>query len=111
MTGWRSRCSMLALQYSLGIVVLIQALIFALAPGAGRAFHKTGMPDIVRLGIAWGEVAGAVLLLVPWTAVIGGRILMAICLAAIAIHLLHGMRDVGYLVIYASAAWAVVESK
>lgn len=111
MKGTWAKCSMLALQYAMGIVVLIEALILALSPGAAHSFHKTGMPDFVRLGIAWGEVIGAGLFLIPWTAVIGGRILLAVFLGAIAIHLLHGIHDVGYLVIYAAAAWAVVESK
>jgi hypothetical protein len=36
---------------------------------------------------------------------------MAIFILAIAVHLLHGMHNVGNLLIYTASAWAVAASK
>ena len=57
--------------------------------------------------LGWGEIIGSVLLLIPRTAVRGGWFLVGIFVLAIVLHLLHGMFNVGDLVIYTSAAWAV----
>lgn len=69
------------------------------------------MPEIVRLALGWGEIAGSVLLLVPRTALRGAWLLFAVFALAIAIHLLHGMFNVGNLAIYAAAACAIAIAK
>jgi hypothetical protein len=94
------------LQWTLGLVILIAAVLF-LMPNAGHDFAKTHMPDIVRQVLGWGEIIGAVLLLIPRTAVGGGWILVGIFVLAIILHLLHGMFNVGDLAIYTAAAWTV----
>jgi hypothetical protein len=50
-------------------------------------------------------------LLIPRTAVRGAWILLAVFVLAIAIHLLHGLFNVGNLVIYVAAASVVVAGK
>jgi hypothetical protein len=65
------------------------------------------MPNAVRLVLGWGEIFGAILLLIPQTAVRGAWVLFLIFVFAILIHLLHGMFEVGNLVIYTSAAWTI----
>ena len=47
----------------------------------------------------------------PRTAIRGARVLVAVFVLAIVIHLLHGLYEVGNLVIYTAAAWAVAEGK
>jgi hypothetical protein len=110
MTEKRMKYALTGLQWTLGIVILIEAILFVM-PGARQDFGRTHMPDMLRQVLGWGEIVGAVLLLIPQTAVRGGWILIAIFLFAIAIHLLHGMPNVGNLAIYTAAAWVVAAAK
>lgn len=98
------------LQWTLGLVVLIEAVLFVM-PSARHDFAQTHMPDIVRQVLGWGEIIGAILLLIPFTAVRGGWFLVVLFALAIIVHLLHGMFNVGYLAIYTAAAWAVATGK
>ena len=45
--------------------MLAEALFLAFGPAQIEAFSKTGMPDSVRFGLAWSEIVGSVLFLVP----------------------------------------------
>ncbi len=110
MTEQRMKFAITGLQWTLGLVILIEAVLFVM-PGARHDFARTHMPDIVRQVLGWGEIIGAVLLLIPRTAVRGGWFLMGIFVLAIIAHLLHGMFNVGNLVIYTAAAWAVASGK
>ncbi len=94
------------LRYALGVVILIEAVIFVL-PGAAHDFARTHMPAFVRMLLGWGEIAGCVLLLIPKTAIRGAWLLFAVFVFAILIHLLHGQYNVGNVVIYAAAALAI----
>jgi len=110
MTEQRMKTALTGLQWTLGVVVLIEAILFVM-PSAGHEFAKTHMPDVVRQALGWGEIIGAVLLLIPRTAARGGWVLVGIFVLAIIIHLLHGMFNVSYLAIYTAAAWAVATGK
>ena len=98
------------LQWTLGLVILIEAILFVM-PSARHAFASTHMPNAVRLILGWGEILGAVLLLIPQTAVRGAWTLLVIFVFAILIHVLHGMFEVGNLIIYTAAAWAIAIGK
>lgn len=106
----KAKCGLIVLQYSLGIVILIQAVMFVL-PGAAHDFARTHMPGFIRLILGFGEIAGCILLLIPQTAVRGAWLLLAVFVMGILIHLLHGMYGVGNLVIYAAAAFAIAVGK
>ena len=110
MTEQRMKTAVTILQWTLGLVILIEAVLFVM-PGARHDFARTHMPDIVRQVLGWGEIVGAILLLIPRTAVRGAWVLAGIVVLAIAIHLLHGIFNVGNLVIYAAAAWAIASGK
>ncbi|HMD18116.1 MAG TPA: hypothetical protein VKH18_15735 [Terriglobales bacterium] len=99
------------LQWALGLVILVESLRFAFSPEAAHAFSKTGLPNFIHLGLAWAEIAAVILFLIPRATVVGGRFLIAVLGAAIVIHLLHGWFDVGWLLVYAAATWAVVAAK
>jgi hypothetical protein len=99
------------LQWVLGLVILAESARFAFSPGAANAFAKTGLPDFIRLALAWAEIAAAILFLVPRARVVGGWFLIVVLVLAIVIHLLHGWFDVGALVVYAAATWAVMAGK
>jgi len=100
--------SILVLQWTLGLVVLVEACLLAFYAPEIKAFYRTGMPDAVRLALAWGEIVGAVLFLLRRTTVAGGWTLIAVFLAAAAVHIVHGMLNVGMLLIYAAAVLVII---
>ena len=102
----KSKIGLCVLQWSLGIVILIEAVMFVL-PSAAHEFSRTHLPGIVRMIVGWGEIAGAVLLLIPKTTIRGAWLLLAVFVLAILLHLLHGLYGIGNLVIYAAAAFAL----
>jgi hypothetical protein len=110
MTEQRTKTALTALQWTLGPVILIEAALFVL-PSARHDFARTHMPDIVRQVLGWGEIVGAVLLLIPRTVARGAWILASVFVLAIVVHLLHGMFNVGPLIIYAPAVWAIATNK
>jgi hypothetical protein len=106
----KAKCGLMVLQYSLGIVILVQAVMFVL-PGAAHDFARTHMPAFIRLILGVGGIIGCVLLLIPQTAIRGAWLLLAVFVMAILLHLLHGMYGVGNLVVYAAAAFAIAVGK
>ena len=96
------------LRWALALVILEESLRFALSAGLARALATTGLPDFVGRGLAWVEIAAVVLLVIPRLTQLCGRLLIGVLAFAIALHILHGWFDVGALVVYAAAAWAVV---
>jgi uncharacterized membrane protein YphA (DoxX/SURF4 family) len=106
----RIKIAVTGLQWTLGLVILIEAILF-LMPAAGHGFARTHMPNVIRLMLGWGEIVGCILMLIPKTASRGAWILAAVFVLAIIIHLLHGIYEVGNLVIYTAAAWAVAVGK
>ena len=103
-------CGLTALRIALGIVILVQAVMFVL-PSAGHDFARTHMPGFVRMLLGFGEIIGSVLLLIPQTAIRGAWLLVAVFVMAILLHLLHGLYGVGNLVVYAAAAFAIAVGK
>ena len=110
MAHQHTRIALTALQWTLGLVILVEAVLF-LMPAARPGFARTHMPNFVRLVLGWGEIIGAVLVLIPRTAISGAWLLVTVFLFAILIHLLHGMFNVGNLAIYTAAAWAVAATR
>jgi hypothetical protein len=106
----KAKCGLTVLQWALGVVILIEAVLFVL-PSAAHDFARTHMPGFVRLVLGGGEILGCILLLIPKTASRGAWLLLAVFVMAILIHLLHGAYNVGNLVIYAAAAFAIAVGK
>jgi uncharacterized membrane protein YphA (DoxX/SURF4 family) len=106
----RMKTALTGLQWTLGLVILIEAVLFVM-PSAGHDFAQTHMPDILRQVLGWGEIAAAVLLLIPRTAARGAWFLAGIFVLAIIVHVLHGMYNVGDLAIYTAAVWAVASGR
>jgi len=102
------RFSIPSLQWSVGLVVLVESLKLAFAPAAVQHFARTGLPAWLRPALAWPEIVAAALFLLPVTAVFGGYFLLVIFAFAAALHLLHGQYDIGVLVIYATAVLATL---
>lgn len=110
MNPQQTKIALTGLQWTLGLVILIEATLF-LMPSAAHDFARTHLPDAIRQLLGWGELVGAILFLIPRTVIRGGWILIAIFLLAILVHLLHGMFNVGDLAIYIAAAWAVIAAR
>jgi hypothetical protein len=110
MSAMKTKCALIVLQWTLGIVILAEAVRFVL-PGAAHDFGRTHMPGFIRMILGWGEIIGCISLLIPFTAVRGAWILVGVFTLAIVIHLLHGMYGVGNLVIYTAAAFAIAIGK
>ena len=106
----RMRAALTGLQWTLGLVILVEAILFVM-PGAAHEFSRTHMPNAVRLILGWGEILGAVLLLIPRTSARGAWVLAGIFVFAIIVHMLHGMFSVGNLVIYTATACVVAAAK
>ena len=106
----KAKFGLTVLQWALGVVILIEAVLFVM-PSAAHDFARTHMPGFVRLVLGFGEIAGCVLLLIPKTVTRGAWLLLAVFVFAILIHLLHGAYNVGNLVIYAAAAFAIAVGK
>ena len=104
------RSSITVLQWTLGVVVLIEASLFVM-PHAGHEFGRMHMPQAVRLSLGWAEIVAAILFLIPKTMVRGAWLLLVVFLIAIAIHLLHGMVNVGAVVVYAATVWTVTSRR
>lgn len=111
MTKRRLPPSLLVLQWVLGLVLLWESLHFAFSSGAAVEFARTGLPNLIRIVLAWAETAAVLFFLTPRTTVAGGRLLLLVLVAAIVLHLLHGWYNVGALVVYAAATWAVIANK
>jgi hypothetical protein len=94
------------LKWTLGLVILVEAVLFVM-PAAKADFASTHMPNAIRMVLGWGEILGSILLLIPRTAVRGAWVLLTIFAFAIVIHLLHGLYNVGSLAIYSAAAWTI----
>ncbi len=106
----KAKVGLTVLQWTLGVVILIEAVMFVL-PSAAHEFARTHMPGFVRLVLGWGEIAGSVLLLIPKTAKSGAWLLVAVFVMGILLHLLHGQYNVGNIVIYAAASFAIAMAK
>jgi hypothetical protein len=105
------RLGMKGLNWSVGIVLIIESARFAFGAGAAKIIAHLGLPPWVRPAIGISEIVAAVLFLIPPSMVIGGWALLVIFVLAGAIHLLHGQYDVGWLVIYFMAVLVTVTSK
>ena len=102
--------AMLGLQWSLGVVLFAEAARLALS-GHAHAAHQLGLPGAVLLVLALAEMLAAALFLIPRTVVTGGVALIVILALAMLIHILHGQTNVGGLVVYTAAVWAVVQER
>lgn len=110
MTALRTKIALTGLQWTLGVVILIEAILFVMPSGA-HGFASTHMPNVLRFVLGWGEIAGCILMLIPRTAIRGAWVLVAVFALAIVTHLLHGMYGVGNLAIYTAAALAIAVGK
>ena len=70
MSPARTKTALTVLQWAMGVVILIEAVLFVM-PNAAHDFARTHMPGFVRLVLGFGEILGCVLLLIPQTTIRG----------------------------------------
>jgi DoxX-like family len=96
------------LHWAVGLVVMLQSFRFVLSDSAARFLATAGLTAWIRPVLGGVEILAAVLFLLPFTALIGGYLLLAVFACAVVLHLLHGQYDVGTLVVYAVAVLVCV---
>lgn len=106
----KPKVGLCVLQWTLGVVILVEAVMFILPDSAHQLAH-IHMPGFVRMVLGWGEIVGAVLLLIPPTVKTGAWLLFAVLVMGILVHLLHAQYNVGNAVVYAGAAFAIAMGK
>jgi hypothetical protein len=99
--------SIVVLQWTVGVVLLLQALVLAFSGRAHAEFAGTGLAPVLRPLLAWTEVAAALLFLYPRTMMLGGLWLLGILFATIGLHLYLG-QGFASLVVYMAAIIVVV---
>ena len=92
-----------ALRWTLGVVVLVESLRLAFTAEAAHSFAKTGLPAWVRPTLGLTEAAAALLFVVPFSRRLGSYLLLVIFGLAALVHVLHGQYEVGGLAVYAAA--------
>jgi len=100
--GRAGAISVVALQWTVGLVLLLQALMLAFSARARAEFAGSGLDPVLRPLLAWTEVAAAFLFLYPRTMVLGALALLAVLLATIGIHLYLAQGFAGLLVYMAA---------
>jgi uncharacterized membrane protein YphA (DoxX/SURF4 family) len=106
----RRPCALLALYWSVGLVVLIESCLFVFSASRGRSFEHSGLPHFIRPVLGGAEIIAALLFLIPLSRRIGGIALLVVFAAAALIHLLHRQWDVGGLIVYGAAVYAVLDA-
>ena len=91
------------LRWTLGLVVLFESFRFAFSASASHFLSKAGLPSWLQPVLGGAEIVAAVLFLVPFTARVGGYLLLVVLALAALLHILHGQYDVGGLLVYAAA--------
>ena len=91
------------LQWTVGLVLIVESLRLAFEPSAARHFARTGLPLWMRPVLAWTEIAAAIFFLVPFTTLWASYALLVVFFVAALLHVLHGEFDVGVLVVYSMA--------
>jgi hypothetical protein len=94
------------LRWTLGLVILLESFQFVFSASAAHFLVKAGLPSWVQPVLGGAEIVAAVLFLVPFTALVGGCLLLVIFALAALVHILHGQYEVGGLLVYAAAVFA-----
>jgi hypothetical protein len=109
MSGANGNRAMIALRWTLGIVVAWESIRTAWA--AYPEIHGTGHHAAhawIRLILGSVEAIGAILFLLPWGALLGGWILIGVFSFAVLFHALQGEFNSG-LIVFAAATIASME--
>jgi hypothetical protein len=110
MSGAAGNRAMITLRWTLGIVVAWESIFTAWAayPEIQGSGHHAAHARI-RLILGSVEAIGAILFLLPWGALLGGWILIAVFTLAVLFHAVQGEFNTG-LIVFAAATIACMEN-
>jgi hypothetical protein len=103
-----TRVSIPLLRWTLGLVVMLESFEFVSSTSAAHFLVQAGWPAWLQPVLGGAEIIAAVLFLVPFTATIGGYLLLVIFGLAALLHILHGQYGVEGLLVYAVAVLATM---
>jgi len=109
-TRQRLSCAILILYWSVGLVVFIESCLFVFWASRGRSFEHSGLPHFIRPVLGGAEIIAALLFLIPPARQTGGRVLLVVFAVAALIHLVHRQWDIGGLIVYGAAVYAVIDA-
>jgi hypothetical protein len=98
---------MVALQWTVGLVLLLRALALAFSASARVEFANIGLAPIMRPFLAWTEVLAALLFLYPRTMMFGAVGLLGVLSATVGVHL-YLAQSFASLLVYMAAILVVV---
>jgi hypothetical protein len=102
-----SKTALLALQWSVGAVLFIEAALLAYSSTQIHFQGDAGIHHGVLLALAWAEMLACVMFLIPSTMKLGARLLIIVLALAALVHMLHGSFEIGGLLIFAAAVSVV----
>jgi hypothetical protein len=108
MRNGKTEVAMKALHLGVGLVIVVESVIFAFNYKKLAEAAHIGLPAGFLLALAVCEIIAALLFLFPRTMLSGGWALLVVLSIAALIHILHGQFNVGTLVIYGFAVVAVM---
>ncbi len=103
-----NKTALLGLQWSLGVVIFIEAALLAFSKSEIQFSGHAGVHHWIRIVLAWSEMLACVLFLVPRAMKLGTLLLIAVLALAALVHVLRGNFQIGGLLIYAAAVAVVV---
>jgi hypothetical protein len=105
-----SKATLLTLQWSLGIILFLEADLLAFSGSEIQFSGQHGVHHWIRLALAWSEMLACLTFLLPHAVKYGAGLLLIVFASAALVHVLHGDFQIGNLFILAAAV-AVVASQ
>src|SRR5713226_6454154 len=96
-----NKTALLALQWSLGVVLFIEAALLAFSKTEIHFAGHSAIHPLIRIALASSEMLACVLFLVPRTMKRGAVLLVVLLILAALVHVLHGNFQIGELFIFA----------
>jgi uncharacterized membrane protein YphA (DoxX/SURF4 family) len=111
MSSNRKDLAILLLHWTVGVIVAVESALFALSSSTARHLAHIGLPTWIGPALGGIELVAALLFLLPAASRVGGLVLLVIFTVAIVLHFFHGEYNVGALIVYAAAVWAVLATQ
>ena len=89
------KLSVSGLQWTLGLVVLLESVHFTLSPSAGHQFAKTGLPHWIRPALGGSEVVAALIVIHFLVGEIAGVGSLVVYSMAVIVCMAHRNRSSG----------------
>jgi hypothetical protein len=98
--------TLIVLQWTVALVVILEAAIFALSGATYRQLVHMGLPAWIAPSLGGAEILAGLIFLMPRTNRVGAYALLVVFALAVLIHFAHGQFNVGPIFVYAAAVLA-----